>query len=58
MSLVLVYENWEDLDKVEKEVIEGIDKVTAYAQDLDKGVVKVTIEYIGPTWDLECKELQ
>lgn len=52
-----MYSDWEDLDKVEKDVITSIDKVTAYAEDLDKGHIKVTIEYLGPTWDFSFQNL-
>lgn len=57
MSITLVYNDWEDLDKVEKDVIKGIDKVTAYAEDLDKGYVKVTIEYLGKTLEEDLKDM-
>lgn len=58
MSIVLKYSNWENLDRVEKDVIESIDKITTYAEDLDKGFVKVTIEYVGTTWEDDLLSLE
>jgi hypothetical protein len=53
MEVKLLYQAWDEMDKVEKDVIEAIDRITTFSEDLDEGKIEITIKYIGKTWD-EC----
>lgn len=57
MNKILIYNNWDDLDQVEKDVIQAIDDVTIYAEDIEKGFIRVKIEYVGSTWNESFQEL-
>ena len=50
MSHILEYDNWEDLDKINEDVIDAIDAETRYDEDLANGKIRITVEYVGPSW--------
>lgn len=51
MSKILEYESWDDLDKLNQDLIDAIDGETKFDEDLGRGKIKIKVEYVGPDWD-------